>query len=138
MAHSFNDLTPPPDLVSECEDMSYMQALTCVYRAGAEQAAERFKGQWPEPITDRLPTKEDADEAGYVQFHTPNGRWDYGNWESAARGDYPWLHTPRWQPPAPPTLKEQALASLAEIRGKYPGYECSHLDVIQSALEAQP
>jgi hypothetical protein len=121
-SQDFSDLTPPRNLVEEWLEQSRsddcvgayddVRFATIAYRAGAEQAAKQLEDQWPKPITDRVPTKEDADEAGYVQFHTPNGRWDYGNWESAARGGYPWRHTPLWRPPAPPTLKEQAIAAL--------------------------
>lgn len=52
--HDFSDLTPPPELVRDlcrctglCFDEGRERAIKLA-RWGAEQAAERLKGQWPE------------------------------------------------------------------------------------------
>jgi hypothetical protein len=78
-------------------------------RWGAEQAAERLKGQWPTPITDRPPTEADGDYQGWVMILS-DGVWRPWVWSQVVRAG--WLHTPRWEPPAPPTLKEQPLKAL--------------------------
>ena len=126
--HNFSDLTPPNDLImkwvnSQDPDAKGVTAggralIKAAARWGAEQAAERLKGQWPEPITDRRPTEADGDDCGRVQYLTGVNRWWDCTWEHAAKTGARWLHTPRWQPPAPPTLtpqQQQAMDALDHI-----------------------
>ncbi len=103
--HDFSDLTPPDDLITQwCRKHAALSEVTALAaRWGAEQAAERLKGQWPTPITDRPPTEADGDKEAYVQACI-HGRWVVAHWRCC---EHPWLHTPRWQPPAPPTLTPQ-------------------------------
>jgi hypothetical protein len=53
--------------------------------------------KWPEAITHRVPTEDDGDEEGIVQY-LQDGRWIYANWELVAEGNEPWQHTPSWKP----------------------------------------
>lgn len=142
---TFDDLTPPDDLVRQwreaaAEDyrIKLLDIATYAARWGAQQAAEQLAGQWPEPITDRPPTEADGDDQARVQILTPNGRWDSLRWDEAGR--YSWAHSPRWQPPAPPTFKEQALGVLAGLEKRF-DLQCD-LSLIRRALEqaseAQP
>lgn len=48
-----------------------------------------------DPITDRPPTAEDADDLGYVQYLDDRGFWSIRFWFNAALHNQPWLHTPR-------------------------------------------
>ena len=134
---TFDDLTLPDELVQELRERGsfWLEDIGAAYRAGAQQAAEQLAGQWPEPITDRPPTEADGDDKERIQFLFMGG-WSQclvKNWEGE-----PWLHTPRWQPPAPPTLKEQALVSLRMLEGSNVyGADPGHFDAIRRALEAQ-
>jgi hypothetical protein len=112
---TLDDLNPPPELVRELRERNsfWLEDIAAAYRAGAEQAAERLKGQWPTPITDRLPTEADGyGVCGHVQFFS-HGEVIRAKWSAYTSGA--WLHCPGWQPPAPPTLKEQALADIDKI-----------------------
>lgn len=129
--HDFSDLTPPEKLV--CEWASYLSSkgVLAAARWGAQQAAERLKGQWPTPITDRPPTKADGNSRGWVQYVRDDGAWDFRRWEDVAADGDEWQHCPNWQPPALPTLKEQALVELARLEKNF------HVDpVLRRALEA--
>lgn len=138
--HDFSDLVPPPELRVQ-DHPTPMAWATAIYQAGArygyEQAAERLANQWPELITDRPPTEEDGDEKGYVQSTSDHGIWCVYSWAFIRDRGWPWCHTPRWQPSAPPTLKEQALQLLPEINGEEVLHLCP-LEVakIRRALEA--
>ncbi len=114
--HDFSDLTPPDALVQKLiellrervgfiNDGCLGEMIATAYRAGAEQAAERLKGQWPTPITDRPPSVADGDDLGRIQF-VYEGGWSQCRVEDRLQGE-PWHHTPRWQPPAPPVLTPQ-------------------------------
>ena len=102
-------IEPPKKLLDEvCGNVS----LTCrdiaisFSRWGATQAVEALQHQWPEPITDRPPTEEDAEELGHVLFPGTHN-WTSCSWAAVADRIYSWLRTPRWRPK--PTLKQQAL-----------------------------
>ena len=106
----------------------------------AALAPERLKGQWPEPIRDHAPTAADADDNGDVLWLTGDHEWLRYHWTSGGDLAYGWLHTPRWQPPAPPTLKERALKALDGL-GTQPASTFRQLDpfteeLIRRALEA--
>lgn len=48
---------------------------------------------WPEPITDRLPTADDADRYGRVQWLSADGCWHATHWSLIAHSRDPWQHT---------------------------------------------
>ena len=108
-------LVPPEDILNRIVyDMGYNEVGIAHYftRWGARQAVEALRHQWPEPITDRPPTKEDGDECGFVQVFF-SGRWFFAVWENAAKDQRPaWLHTPRWRPKPEPTPKQRAISIL--------------------------
>ena len=92
---------------------------------------------WPEPIADRMPTEEDADDEGGVQFVASKSGWNCGHWSWVKAGQG-WQHTHKWKPPAPkpPTLKEAAENVLEYWHGKFYGGQLEVLlDALQSALE---
>ena len=107
-------LVPPEDLLNRIvNDVGCNEAGIAHYftRWGANQAVQALRHQWPDPITDRPPTKDDADDLGNVQG-CYGGGWVLRNWETAAKLGVRWLHTPEWRPKPEPTPKEQALALL--------------------------
>jgi hypothetical protein len=114
MTFNPDGVTPPEDLIAGAIISSsaigdYYTFFACW---GATQAVEALRHQWPEPITERPPTEEDADECGFVQYLS-TGRWNYESWENVAKNQQQaWLHTPRRRPKTEPTPKEQALALL--------------------------
>lgn len=128
----FSNLTPPPQVVLAAFGRCFVppDGVAAIARWGAEQAAERLANQWPEPITDRPPTEADGDAEGRVQFLWRNSQWCSCHWRHAARDGDPWRHMPGWQPPAPPTLKELALAACE--RCCYPTQEDK--DLIRRAI----
>jgi hypothetical protein len=104
-----------PELVRQWQSRTDSVPILCLAaRWGAQQAWEQARQLWPEPICDRPPTKDDADDKGYVQVVLQGKEWGRMNWPSAAAWNSPWLHTPRWQP-RQPTLQEQALKDLDEL-----------------------
>jgi hypothetical protein len=87
---------------------------------------------WPEPITDRLPTKEDANEDGDVQLLDGDGDWMRHQWDDASKPDpVSWARTSDWKP-RPIDKKTLTIRDLMEaVRdGKYPDH-----DTLQSAIE---
>jgi hypothetical protein len=69
---------------------------------------------WPEPITDRKPTEEDADSHGDVQWLDCDGAlWVRYSWldENNFKG---WARTSDWKP-KPPSKKQQALAAFDKL-----------------------
>ncbi len=142
MTHpTFDDLTPPPQIVLAAFGRCFVlpDGVAAIARWGAEQAADRLKGQWPTPITDRAPTEADADDKCHVQVLNHCGTWGWSGWRDVA--GRPWLHTPRWQPPAPPTLKEQALKVLkppipAQLHDGSRILKPHEIDLLLRALEA--
>ncbi len=124
--HDFSDLAPPAELLREWHDLWFAGpsagshhdlVATLAARWGAEQAAERLKGQWPTPITDRPPTEADGDEIQHVQVRVGDG-WVLWDWGTTADRGWAWRHTPNWQPPAPPKLtpqQQEAMDALDHI-----------------------
>jgi hypothetical protein len=53
---------------------------------------------WPEPITNRQPTKEDADENGLVQELDSDGDWVRYLWDRVSKPDLGWARTSDWKP----------------------------------------
>jgi hypothetical protein len=102
----------------------FTQGLAAAQRLAAE---EKQKGAdaWPQPITDRPPTADDADQDGYVQVLC-GGTWQLWEWDVViSKVDTPpWLQTPQWRPPAP-SKREQALEDwgtlVSEIHELAPG-----------------
>ncbi len=145
MTHDFSDLTPPHSVYGNAGvENGWRGVAIAAARWGAEQAAERLKGQWPTPITDRPPTEADGDEDGRVQFVGELGIWGEERWSYVASRGWWWHHTPRWQPPAPPPLKEQALKALGDWIEHNAGHRGKQtvtlnglqVDLIRRALEA--
>ena len=129
---TFDDLTPPDDLV----DGGTKEQIACVIEAarwGARHGYEQARQLWPEPITDRPPTEEDADDRCLVQVLHHCGTWGWDGWNSVAAKSRPWFHTPRWQP-RQPSLQEKALAALEEVE-KRVGDRLNNFDLIRRALE---
>jgi hypothetical protein len=112
---TFNDLTPPDELLEDWKATSgswpYKEAARWGARHGYEQA--RKTQQWPVAIDGLVepPEEKDGDVDGRVQYQAGNGLWGDMSWLEAASTGAPWLHTPRWQP-RQPTLKEQAREQL--------------------------
>lgn len=108
----FSDLTPPEPLLKRwAQDFA---GLTHAARWGAHRGYTIGKQEWPDPITDRPPTKADGDEERQVQY-SPKGRaWGIGDWDIVAGHGWPWLHCLGWQP-KPPSLREQALADVEAL-----------------------
>ena len=97
----FNDLTPPIDLHNRwSRDINGMARAA---RWGARHGWEQARQLWPEPITDRPPTEEDADSGACVQACI-DGHWVASHWRSC---EHPWLHTPRWRSRPGSTLREE-------------------------------
>ena len=108
---------PPVELMAE--RMNSLQThhyvdYTFFARWGACQAVEALRHQWPEPITDRPPTKEDGSQGGLVQVLDAGGRWGVCHWEEAAEVSPAWRHVPNWLPRPKVTLKQQALRLLSQ------------------------
>ena len=115
-----NGVTPSAELLRTWHEVDdgTPEGTKTVYtdaaRWGARQAVEALRHQWPEPITDRPLTEEDADDLGYVQVFYGNG-WSL--WEIKVAMEQRatrWLHTYRWRPKPKLTPKQQALALLNE------------------------
>jgi hypothetical protein len=122
-----------------CYSSSYEDAVLArerniaqmAYKAGYNEARQL----WPEPITDRRPTRADGDDKGFVQICIINSRWDFRVWSEV--GAHPWLHTPCWQSRPEPTLNEQALTELTNS-SQLDGHRCiteEAADLILRALE---
>ena len=92
---------------------------------------------WPEPITDRPPTEEDADKDGYVQVLGSDGLWRLDHWTLTMRCES-WQHTANWKPPAPKlrTLKEAAKDVLEHWRCDPEGELEALMSALAIALEA--
>lgn len=129
----FNQIDIPLKLLSEwnCNETTLRVIAQLAYRAGAKFAEEQLAGSWPEPITDRKPTKEDADDQQLVQVMNHCGVWSWNRWEPAADTNAAWRHTPRWK--ANKSLKEQALTELARLERNF-----QVSPILRRALEAQP
>jgi hypothetical protein len=89
---------------------------------------------WPEPITDRCPTSEDADENGQVMRLTNDGDWVRSGWDRIKH--FPacsifWARTSDWKP-RPIDKKTLTIRDLKEAMrvGESPDR-----DTLQSAIE---
>ena len=85
---------------------------------------------WPEPITDRLPTEEDANEDGDVQFLDSDGDWIRYPWNTPDI-DLGWARTSDWKP-RPIDKKTLTIRDLKEAMrdGENPDH-----DTLRSAIE---
>jgi hypothetical protein len=127
--HAPNDMISPdfssiapsqPQIDRWARHPSLETALVHAYRAGAQYAAEQLAGRWPEPITDRTPTKSDADENGLIEIFTTSGYWDTCTQRTAAVTGTPWRHSPQWKPPAhPPHPADTLAAIIREVDGNH-------------------
>ena len=107
-------LVPPEDILNRIVyDIGYNEVGIAHYftRWGARQAVEALRHQWPEPITDRPPTKDDADDLGNVQVCCGDG-WVLWYWEIAVKRGVNWRRTYNWCPKPEPSPKQRALALL--------------------------
>jgi len=59
-------------------------------------------------VSERLPTREDADEEGYVWVAARNGVAS-DHWANSPFYGY-WMPKPRQQPPEPPALQQEGKA----------------------------
>jgi hypothetical protein len=87
---------------------------------------------WPEPITDRLPTEEDANRNGEVMRLDDDGNWIRYGWEDLREAPAcGWAKTSDWKP-TPLDKKALTIRDLMEaVRdGKYPDH-----DTLRSAIE---
>lgn len=86
---------------------------------------------WPEPITDRSPTLEDANEVGDVQVLDSDGDWMRCPWDDISKPSLGWARTSDWKP-RPIDKKTLTLRDLREALrdGESPDH-----DTLQSAIE---
>lgn len=106
--------------------------LRAAYQDGARYGYEQARQLWPEPITDRRPTLEDANIRGAIQV-----QWDDGCWivrHISHVGNLPWLPVPGWQPPQP-TLRERALGHITQLLSN-PNHSLEVREALQLAAEA--
>ena len=136
-----NSVTPSEELMEECISSpgSIGRDCTLAARWGAAQAVKALRHQWPEPITDRPPTKEDADECGFVQYLFC-GKWNFDSWDNVAKNQQQaWFHTPRWRPMREPTPKERALKMLSKgSKADYTGFSREQIALICQVVESAP
>jgi hypothetical protein len=144
-----NSITPSKELMGDwyCSgpdfsihhDRFYKDYIVAA-RWGAAQAVEALRYQWPELITDRPPTEEDADECGFVQYLFV-GRWNCESWENVAKNQHQaWLHTPRWRPKPEPTPKQKARALLDAVNidsGRY-RFTPEQVELLRQVVESAP
>lgn len=131
----FSDLTPPPELVDQCDELSRGGAVLVAYRAGAQHGWNEARQLWPEPIRDRPPTEADGDGFEDVQILTNGDRWKVCHWAEVAGSGHRWLHCPGWRPPAPkvPT-REEALAIIERKRASSWHFSVDEMSVINWRL----
>jgi len=138
-----NSITPPEELLEEWyrspQDLFNGNGVKADYivaaRWGAAQAVEALRHQWPEPITDRPPTEEDADKNGWVQTWDEHGHIDLFDYRHT--NGLPWLHTPRWRPKPEPTLKQQAIEILDTVF-PFAGCTSEQAETLRAALALIP
>jgi hypothetical protein len=142
-----NSITPSEELLLEwsrsshdcfIRDIPLVNIYIVAARWGAAQSAEALRHQWPEPITDRPPTEEDADECGFVQYLFA-GRWNYESWDNVAKNQQPaWLHTPRWRPEPESTLKQRARALLNAVSIHSEPFTAEQVELLRQVVESAP
>jgi hypothetical protein len=134
-----DSVTPPDDLITKvtCRSSEIADDYILFARWGAAQAANALQRQWPEPITDRPPAEEDADECGYVQYLFA-GKWNFDSWDNVAKNQQQaWFHTPRWRPMREPTLKERALA-LLDSKDFDTDFTTEQIALLRQVVESAP
>ena len=91
-------------------------------------------------ITDRRPEQCDGDAIGCVLEWTGNDVTGFcaEHWQEVASREVSWIHTASWRPPAPPSLKEQALEQLKCVDADLRKQGIINTDKIRLALEALP
>jgi hypothetical protein len=162
-------ITPPPELVDQWIDQcaiynsdpladrplhrngtEWAMTMKLAARWGAQTTTDALRHQWPEPITSRPPTAKDADSNGFVQYLASVG-WLTEHWRKIVEWSEDsddgkvigWLHTPRWRPKPPPTLREQGLAILNNAlpcgtnEGSPFCFSSKQMEVIRQALTEQ-
>ena len=92
---------------------------------------------WPEPITDRAPTEDDADEDGEIQRFTAGG-WHCETLSNGFDHSEGWRHTPTWQPkPKPAHTRDEVLADLRKWRtGEAPIMTSDFVESLITHLQA--
>jgi hypothetical protein len=147
-----NSITPSEELLqgwghagpdSSIHDNELFKDYILAARWGAAQAFEALRHQWPEPITDRPPTEEDADKTGWVQTWDEHGHIDLVDYRHTE--GLPWLHVPNWRPRPEPTPKQRALellrlaANEELVAGGFsPDAIALLVEVVESAPDATP
>lgn len=92
---------------------------------------------WPDPITDRSPTKEDADPDGNVQRLDSDGDWMRVDWDCSGLCEYGWARTSDWKPkPTPAHTREEVLDILRDNAAAERNICDDLLDSIITHLEA--
>jgi hypothetical protein len=109
-------IEPPDELIRKraASHTTFRDDYIFFARWGVRQAVEALRHQWPEPITDRPPTKEDGDDDDLVQYLFC-GKWESASFQYVANSKYYWLHTSRWRPKPEPSPKQRALEIVKHI-----------------------
>jgi hypothetical protein len=134
-----DSITPSEELLEECisNPGSIGRDCTLAARWGAAQAVKALRHQWPEPITDRPPAEEDADECGFVQYLFA-GKWNFDSWDNVAKNQHQaWLHTANWRPMREPTLKERAPA-LLDSKDFDTDFTTEQIALLRQVVESAP
>jgi hypothetical protein len=134
-----NSITPSNELMIERETdarWSWEDDYKFFARWGAAQAAEALRHQWPEPITDRPPTEEDADKNGWVQAWDEHGHIDLFDYRHT--DGRPWLHTLRWRPKPEPTRKQKARALLDTVSFDSEPFTAEQVELLRQVVESAP
>lgn len=85
---------------------------------------------WPEPITDRQPTADDADADGDIQYLNAGG-WFCHEFEPGADYEEGWQHTPMW---TPRELDKRA-QTIQELQAAVEDLTSVDLETIKAAIE---
>ncbi len=134
-----DSITPPDDLIAKvtCRSGKIADDFIFFARWGAAQATNVLQRQWPEPITDRPPAAEDADECGFVQYLFC-GKWNFDSWDNATKNQHQaWLHTANWRPMREPTPKERALA-LLDSKDFGTDFTTEQIALLRQVVESAP
>jgi hypothetical protein len=135
-----NSITPPEELMEKrvldtC--LNWEEDYKFFARWGAARAVEALRHQWPEPITDRLPTEDDADENGFVQYLGSSG-WQVTHWHDTRRTKGGWLHIPNWRPKPEPTPKQKARALLDAVNIDSDRFTAEQVELLRQVVESAP
>ncbi len=133
-----NSITPSEELMKERfskRSMTFFEDYKFFAQWGAAQAAEALRHQWPEPITDRLPTEADGNSSGLVQY-LYCGQWNLAEWHYVAAQRYDWLHTPSWCPKPEPTPKQRARALLDALSIHSEPLTAEQVELLRQVVES--